>query len=179
MYIYKFTHLETGRCYIGQTIQNPNHRKWDHICSSKYTKNTYHFHNALKKYGPESFSFEVIAEAKSIEELNVLEDMFISLYDSINNGFNIRNGGGNKTHHPDSIKRMKESQKAAHTRRREQNGGIEKTKPHKSHATGWKHSEESIQKRKEWSAITNGKNKGKTWKLINGKRTWVEKEASV
>jgi hypothetical protein len=25
MYIYKFTHIETGRCYIGQTIQDPNH----------------------------------------------------------------------------------------------------------------------------------------------------------
>ena len=26
MYIYKFTHKETGRCYIGQTIQDPNRR---------------------------------------------------------------------------------------------------------------------------------------------------------
>lgn len=26
MYIYKFTHISTGRCYIGQTIQNPNQR---------------------------------------------------------------------------------------------------------------------------------------------------------
>jgi hypothetical protein len=35
MVIYKFTHKDTGRSYIGQTIQDPNHRKWEHITGSK------------------------------------------------------------------------------------------------------------------------------------------------
>ena len=71
MHIYKFTHLETGRCYIGQTIQDPNQRRLEHICDSKHTPRTYHFHNALKKYGEDAFSFEVIAEASSLDELNI------------------------------------------------------------------------------------------------------------
>ena len=31
MHIYKFTHTESNRCYIGQTIQDPNHRRLEHI----------------------------------------------------------------------------------------------------------------------------------------------------
>jgi len=118
MHIYKFTHLETGRCYIGQTIQDPNQRRLEHICDSKHTPRTYHFHNALKKYGEDAFSFEVIAEASSLDELNILEEKYIKEFDSIANGFNIRNGGGNKTHHPDSIKRMSDAQKAARVHRK-------------------------------------------------------------
>jgi hypothetical protein len=30
MHIYKFTHIETGRCYVGQTIQQPNRRRLEH-----------------------------------------------------------------------------------------------------------------------------------------------------
>jgi len=62
MYIYKFTHIESGRSYIGQTIQNPNRRRLEHISASRHTLKTYHFHNALKKYGVNAFSFEVLEE---------------------------------------------------------------------------------------------------------------------
>ena len=58
MHIYKFTHTETGRCYIGQTIQQPNRRRLEHISESRHTDKNYHFHNALKKYGIDSFKFE-------------------------------------------------------------------------------------------------------------------------
>ena len=118
MYIYKFTLKETDRCYIGQTIQDPNRRRLEHLSHSYRSSYSYHFHNALRKYGIENFIFEVIATADTIEELNLLEDKFIVEFDSIKNGFNIRTGGGNKTHHADSIKRMQESQRAAHARRR-------------------------------------------------------------
>ena len=60
MYIYKFTHIDSGRSYIGQTIQDPNHRRLEHISGSRYSEKTYHFHNAIKKYGIDSFIFEVI-----------------------------------------------------------------------------------------------------------------------
>jgi len=48
MYIYKFIHTESGRAYIGQTIQNPNRCRLEHIADSRNTPRTYHFHNALK-----------------------------------------------------------------------------------------------------------------------------------
>lgn len=162
MVIYKFTHIETGRCYIGQTIQDPNQRRLEHICDSKHTPKTYHFHNALKKYGVDAFTFDVIANASTLEELNNLEEIYIVKFNSITNGFNIRNGGGNKTHHPESIKRMSEAQKAARVLRKikgtdqgwtRKDGGPMKGKVHPN---------------KGGTSTLKGKMKGKTWEEIYG-----------
>lgn len=146
MYIYKFTHIDTGRCYIGQTIQDPNQRRLEHILDSRDSGKPYHFHNALRKYGTNAFTFEVIAEAMSIEELNSLETFYIEHYDSIDNGFNIRQGGDNKTHHPESIKRMSEAQKAAHARRKAE-GRDTFVKTRKT--SGWKWTDEQKARLKE------------------------------
>jgi group I intron endonuclease len=145
MYIYKFTHIETGRCYIGQTVQDPNRRRLEHVCHSNHSPKSYHFHNALNLYGVDAFTFEVIAEAKTLEELNSLEIKFIGQFDSINNGFNIRSGG-NKKHSPESIERMKEAQKAAHARRRAE-GKDTFVKTRKT--AGWKWSKEQKEYLKE------------------------------
>lgn len=146
MHIYKFTHIDTGRCYIGQTIQDPNRRRLEHILDSRDSGKPYHFHNALRKYGADAFTFEVITEATSIEELNLLETFYIDYYDSIDNGFNIRQGGDNKIHHPDSIKRMSEAQKAAHARRRAE-GRDTFVKTRKT--SGWKWTDEQKARLKE------------------------------
>jgi group I intron endonuclease len=126
MNIYKFTHIDSGRVYIGQTVQEPNRRRLEHLSDSRYTKRTHKFHNALRKYGEGAFIFEVIASADSLDELNSLEEKFIQEYNSISNGFNTRAGGDNKLHNLESIEKMRASQKAAHARRREANGGVEK-----------------------------------------------------
>jgi group I intron endonuclease len=179
MYIYKFTHVETNRCYIGQTVQSPNQRKLEHISGSRYSEKTHHFHNALKKYGTDSFTFEVIAIANSLEELNLLEEQYVTEYDSINNGFNIRQPGGNKLHNEKSKIRMSESQKTAHARRRETNNGIEthsKIHSHKGKTGIWSYSEEKRERHKAITMISNQHCRGKTWKLIDGKRVWMEKQ---
>lgn len=139
MVIYKFTHLESGRCYIGQTMQTANQRRLEHISNSRYSNKTYHFHNALRKYGIDSFSFEVIATASSLEELNLLEEKYVEQYDSIKNGFNIRQAGGNKLHSKESKERMKEAQRNAHARRRAE-GKDTFTKTKKT--AGWKWTDE-------------------------------------
>jgi hypothetical protein len=40
MHIYKWTHTETNRSYIGQSIQEPNRRRLEHISGSRSTKKT-------------------------------------------------------------------------------------------------------------------------------------------
>jgi group I intron endonuclease len=149
MHIYKFTHIETRRVYVGQTTQNPNQRRLEHIADSRYTTREYHFHNALRKYGIDAFTFEVIDSASSLEELNLLEEKYMEQFDSINNGFNIRQAGGNKLHSEESKQRMREAQRAAHTRRREAGGGVEKTKPRVQTVRSWKWTDEQKQKFKE------------------------------
>jgi group I intron endonuclease len=179
MYIYKFTHIKSGKSYIGQTIQDPDRRKLEHISGSKYTSKSYHFHNALRKYGVEEFTFEVIDSANSLEELNLLEEKYVELYDSIKNGYNIRNAGNNKKHNLESIERMRISQREAHARRRKENNGVEKHSKPRSHKgkTGlWTLSEEQKIKHSQIMTEVNKKTSGgKTWKIVNGKRTWMEK----
>lgn len=168
MVIYKFTHIESGRSYIGQTIQDANQRKLEHICDSRHTPRTYHFHNALKKYGIDAFTFEVIATASTLTELNLLEEKYVVQYDSINNGFNIRQPGGNKKHSLESINRIKEAQKAAHARRRE--NGTE---------GGWTRKDGGAMKGKSHPNKGGTSSlKGRILKVIDGKKRWVIKEAS-
>ena len=172
MHIYKWTHIETNRSYIGQSIQSPNQRRLEHISGSRRVKKTYHFHNALEKYGIDAFSWEVISYADSIEELNLLEEKFINEYNSIENGFNIRNGGNNKTHSYESKLRMSEAQKLAHARRRI-NGGDTFTKTKKT--SGWKWTDEQKEKFKPIQEKLSKITKNKTWKVIDGKRVWMDK----
>lgn len=183
MHIYKFTHIETGRSYIGQTIQDPNQRRLEHICDSRHTPREYHFHNALRKYGIDAFTFEIIAEAVTLVELNALEEQFVDRFDSISNGFNIRQPGDNKLHSEESKERMKVAQRAAHARRREQNNGIETHRTiHKNKGTTgkWTYTDEQkAQHSKRMKEISKKISAGKTWKIINGKRIWLTKEASV
>jgi group I intron endonuclease len=162
MYIYKFTHIETGKSYVGQTIQDPNHRRLEHICDSKHNPPTYHFHNALKKYGVNAFTFEVIDSASSLEELNLLEEKYVAQFDSIANGFNIRNAGNNKLHSTESKLRMSESQKQAHAIRRA--NGTE---------GGWKRIDGGamlgkVHPNKGGSSANKGKKKGMSWEEIYG-----------
>ena len=172
MHIYKFTHIETGKCYIGQTIQDPNQRRLEHIADSRHTPKTYHFHNALRKYGIEAFTFEVIDSATTLEDLNRLEEKYVLLFDSIDNGFNIRNPGDNKTHNIASIERMRESQHKAHARRKllgtdtwtRKDGGAMK---------GKYQSKDTKEKMRD-AHLKSTHCRGKTWKLVDGKRVWME-----
>jgi group I intron endonuclease len=169
MHIYKWTHKKTGKCYIGQSIQAPNQRRLEHINDSKHTTKTYHFHNALRKYEIEEFLWEVIDTANSLEELNLLEEKYVIQYDSINNGYNIRQPGGNRLHSEDSKKRMSKAQKDAHARRRAE-----------GRDGGWKRADGGPMKGKTHPNKGGTSTlKGKTLKMIDGKRRWVEKEASV
>ncbi len=171
MHIYKWTHRETGKVYIGQSIQEPNRRRLEHISSARYTDKSYHFHNAIKKYSVEAFDWEVLDYANNLEHLNELEKKYIKEYNSIEKGYNIRQGGDNKLHSEDSKKRMSKAQKAAHARRRN-NGGD----------GGWKRRDGGPMKGKTFSEdhkrkvglANKGKMKGKTWKLVDGKRVWME-----
>jgi group I intron endonuclease len=190
MFIYKFTHIETNRSYIGQTVQNPNQRRLEHISHSRHSPKEYHFHNALRKYGIDSFTFEVIATAHTLEELNLLEEKYVNQYDSINNGFNIRQPGGNKLHSEKSKERMSIAQCAAHAKRREKGteggwkrrdgGGMKgKVHPNKGGTTSLKGTRKTLEEREKMRTVMQKFAAGKTWKLVNGVRVWCEKEASA
>lgn len=88
MWIYKITNLLNNKVYIGQTIRTVQSRWRRHILDAKNNKLNTHFARAIRKYGEENFSVEIIDTANSAEELTQKESNYIIKYNSIQDGYN-------------------------------------------------------------------------------------------
>lgn len=97
--IYCYTNKINNKKYVGQTI-NPEQRFIQHKSSAFNPKDKDYeapLHRAFRKYGYENFSYQILAEAETIEELNGLEIYYIAhLNTKIPNGYNILDGGRNE-----------------------------------------------------------------------------------
>ena len=88
--IYKITNLLNQKSYIGQSI-NIEVRFNKH----KTAKDDFYIHRALRKYGIENFSFEII-ELCDLLQLDEKEKFWINYYNSlVPNGYNMIPGGSN------------------------------------------------------------------------------------
>lgn len=94
MIIYKATNKQNNKVYIGQTKNTLEYRKSQHERDCKYHRNSY-FHEALLKYGFESFEWQVIDQADTQENIDFLEKKYIKEYLSTdkNHGYNLKHGG--------------------------------------------------------------------------------------
>lgn len=96
MLIYKVTNNLNGCIYIGQTSLTLQQRKYNHEQESlNVYRKSVKFHNALLKYGFNNFTWEVIKECNSQDELDYYEKYYISLYNSCDRqkGYNLKYGG--------------------------------------------------------------------------------------
>ena len=90
--IYKITNQINGHSYIGLSTHIED--RWD------YHKDPYNWNRekdkalyiAIKKYGIDNFSFEILEEC-SPEELSEKEKFYIAKYDTFYNGYNMTAGG--------------------------------------------------------------------------------------
>lgn len=90
-YIYKITNTVNGKAYIGQTINKPEYRINMHFCPS--AKSCSALHNAIRKYGRDAFTVEILHEALDIF-LDDLEIAEIKRHNTlVPNGYNIEGGG--------------------------------------------------------------------------------------
>lgn len=83
--VYKITNTINGKMYIGQTTNNPPYRRFISHCgdtSSRISK-------AIRKYGKNAFSFEIIAHALDRDDLNSKETHEIANSNSIKLGYNV------------------------------------------------------------------------------------------
>lgn len=107
--IYKFTCKENNKVYIGQSLNIENRFK-SHAnnYTNKNLKNDYEtkFYRALRKYGFENFSFDILEIVEDAKLLNERESYWIAKYDSFLNGYNSTPGGdsvtGNNDLHPNA-----------------------------------------------------------------------------
>lgn len=96
-YLYKITNALNGKVYIGQSV-NPKARWRRHKSDAKLGKDKKHLANAIRKYGVKNFSFEVIAQAKTLEDIDWSEIECIKQHKSSDKkyGYNIALGGNGK-----------------------------------------------------------------------------------
>ena len=112
-YIYKITIHRVGaedgpeyKNYIGQTI-NPTERWRCHL-----NHKTELIDKAIKKYGRENSTFDVIATCKSLNDANYTEPELIIQFNCLYpNGYNLMPGGRGSRHSEETKKKMSEARK--------------------------------------------------------------------
>ena len=98
-YIYGFQNIINGKWYIGQTIQLPEERKNQHIKSANNPNDKDYdalFHQKIRQYGINNFSFTILEEIEQREELDNRERYWIAYYKAFvrdGNGYNCTRGG--------------------------------------------------------------------------------------
>lgn len=122
--VYMHKHKENGKVYIGLTGVDPE-KRWR---KGNGYNTTRHFFSAIKKYGWDAFTHEILATNLTLKEAAQMEIDLIKKYDSTNpaKGYNASTGGENGF------------KGACHT---------EETKRILSEkCSGWTHTEEAIEK---------------------------------
>lgn len=91
MIIYKLT-SPSGKVYIGQTQKTFKKRLSTHISATKSGKKN-KINNAIRKYGLDNFTKEILYDTNNLDILNQKEMEYIKLFNSVNEGYNHTLGG--------------------------------------------------------------------------------------
>lgn len=180
--IYRITNTINKKTYIGQ-------HKYSKTSNDAYMGSGTILKRAFQKYGKENFYKEILCD--EITNPKLADELEIAYIFEFQPEYNIMKGGQGKRVFADESKKKMSEAKLKHPtnfwlgkeRDEETKNKISKankgrskkpfTEEHKKHMSearkGIKFSEEHI---KHLSEV----NKGKTWKVINGKRVWLDKE---
>lgn len=162
VYIHTFPN---GKKYIGITNQNPE-KRWS---KGKGYKSSPVMNKAIKKYGWENISHEIIAEDISLEQASQMEINLIALHRTSEKkyGYNLSLGGiSNSGGFSDEVKkRMSEKRK-----------GVKFTEEHRRKISesqkGRKFSEEATRKRREKYKPLSEEHKRKISDSLKGHKAW-------
>lgn len=100
--VYKHTNIINNKSYIGITKRTLEERVHDGYGGSVK------FNNAINKYGWGNFTSTILEENLSLSDACKKEQYYIQKYNSIENGYNLSEGGLYGTHSDESIKKMSE-----------------------------------------------------------------------
>ena len=201
--IYKWTCLDTGKSYIGQTV-NPKQRYKCHLKSALTTNCNSPFYYDLSKYN--NWTYTVLEEdIDRGEKLNERELYYITKYNTIYpNGYNLRYGASYKgitlnfsEHHKQALKeswtderrqKASETQKVVQVNYWKTEEGKEKAKHHSKVMKDRKQTEETKQKRAEsqkkyWENISDEERQNRS-NCLKGKnkgkhKVWDNKELNI
>ena len=182
--IYKCTNNVNGKIYIGYTHKTLEKRIIEHKCSVN-TGSNYLLHKAMRKYGFENFSWELIFESFDKDyALNQLENDFILEYNSYfenGNGYNMTFGGqggmSGKKHSEETKQKMRIARKNSLSQVRNPSGiglekAIKKSAESKKGKPSWNR---GVSMQKSAKEKLSSLYKGRKW-IINtttNKRMWI------
>lgn len=109
MYLYKILNKNTGKAYIGQTVNEPRVRfSYHRQRLKKGTHDNEYLQRSFNKHGIDSFMFYTILKTDDLESLNLYEEQFIKILRATdrNFGYNIRPGGLNTKHSEETKKKI-------------------------------------------------------------------------
>jgi hypothetical protein len=92
MLIYCITNKINGKKYIGMTGRTLEER-WNSHCSSANNGSPFRFHSAIRKYGEDAFTKEILFDDLDIESCRSIEVQTIFEYNTMNDGYNSKPGG--------------------------------------------------------------------------------------
>lgn len=111
--IYKATNTINGKSYIGIDVRWP-HRKSCHKSDAR-KGSMYHFHKAIRKYGEDSFEWELLFQSEQVDLILDAEVFYIKMFDSFGTkGYNGNIGGGGmagRKHTETSKEKMSETRR--------------------------------------------------------------------
>lgn len=90
--VYCITNMKNNKKYIGQTVRELELRRKEHIWKAE-RRDGYAIHQAIRKYGADSFEWVILCSANNQEELNEKEIHWIDYYNSYYKGYNMAFGG--------------------------------------------------------------------------------------
>jgi group I intron endonuclease len=100
--IYCHTHVDSERHYVGLTKKTMLQRWNNHVLNAKKKsgRGCTHFWNAIRKYGKDAFSHEVLEICTDLDQANLAEEWWIRKLGSRNTqlGFNLKRGGDHTPH---------------------------------------------------------------------------------
>lgn len=136
--IYKATNKVNGKVYIGFDSDWPNR-----MLTHRYMVNAkpYKFYYAIRKYGWESFEWEVLHQESDGDHcLKVMEPYFIAKYDSYASGYNMTLGGDGTWGYkksPEEVARMSARSSKRSSESRWYNNGTVNSFCRKNPGDGW------------------------------------------
>ena len=77
--IYKITNTVNTKLYFGQTRQSPN-RRWSQHKQAAKNGGKMILYNAIRLHGINNFTFEVVCECQTLEELRDIREQILRVH---------------------------------------------------------------------------------------------------
>ena len=149
-YIYKITNNINGKAYIGQSINDPIKSRI-HTHLNGHQPGCRAIHNAVKKYGKDNFTYEILYAVLLDDLLDDLEVQAIKEHNTLSpNGYNLTSGGGAPKQVSDETRQKISEANKGHTHSESARRKMSESHKGKTHSESARRKMSELQRRPEY-----------------------------